>query len=94
MFEKTSGGGEKAKLSTIAPNNTEIHMFDSCSFEENFASLGGALCFSTDNLEVNFGPGCVFTHNGASQMGGVLYIEESTGSRGVRSLQRLHLEWY
>lgn len=84
MFQKSSGGGDTPGPDIISEEESEIHMFDSCDFVENFAALGGGLYFSTDKLQVNFGAGCNFTNNAASEMGGVLYIEASSGSRGVR----------
>jgi len=80
MFQKESTSGERPG-GRHGARAEDIHMFDGCDFQHNVASLGGALCFSTDNLQVNFGPGCTFSRNFASEMGGALFVEQSLGNR-------------
>ena len=70
-FINNSTNGQGGAVYTTSPlNNNTLNIFENCLFENNSASMGGAI-FDINGLTLS---GCMFVENNAATKGGAYYV--------------------
>lgn len=71
IFINNSTNGQGGAVYTTSPlNNNTLNIFENCLFENNSASMGGAI-FDVNGLTLS---GCMFIENNATTKGGAYYV--------------------